>query len=331
MKKALGRTVKFIFFLALGLFFIWLAVKDFNTREWQHILEVFREAHYWLLLPILIIGFFSHFFRALRWRLLIRPLGHEPGIWNIFGAVMTGYLANLAVPRLGELVRCGVLSRQERIPVNQVIGTMVAERVIDILTLFVVILLTLFTQPDKIKHFFYRNIWIGFTDSFFSGRWIWGILILFLAGLLIWGTVRFSRKTRWHGNLVNLIKGIREGILTALKLPEKKLFFAYTFLLWLCYLCMILIGFYCFNSTSSLGLNAALSVLSFGSIGMALTQGGLGAYQLLVEKTLNLYGIGNAYGFAFGWLSWLAQTGLIILLGLASMIALPFTRRPARP
>ncbi len=331
MKKAFGRAAKLVFFLALGLFLVWLAVRDFSAAEWQHIREIFLEANYWLLFPILIIGFLGHFFRALRWRLLIRPLGYNPGIWNTFGAVMTGYLTNLAIPRLGELVRCGVLSRQERIPVMQVVGTMVAERVIDILSLTLVILLTIFTQPDRMSHFFYTHIWIKITDSFDSDGMIWVVLILILIFLSVWVFFRFSRRTRWHHKLVKLSKEIKEGLFTAYKLPEKALFFIYTLLLWLCYISMVYIGFYCFNVTSTLGIEAALSVLSFGSIGMVATQGGLGAYQLLVEKTLNLYGIGDAYGFAFGWLSWLAQTGLILLLGFVSMIVLPFTRKPAVP
>lgn len=330
MNKKLKNTAKFTIFLALGLFLVWLITHNLTEEQWERVRSAFREANYWLLIPVFIVGALSHFVRALRWRLLIFPLGYVPGIISTYAAVMIGYLANLALPRLGEITRCGVLSRHERIPVERVIGTMIAERVIDIICLAFVIALTVLIQIDLVGHFFYQIIGSKVSSFFQENNLIHTIIILVIviAGLTgIWYFLKLFRNTHWYLKFRSLVAGVKEGILTTLKLENKFLFLVYTFLIWVCYFLMVYIGFRCFESTASLGIKAGLSVLSFGSIGMIVTQGGIGAYQLIVEKTIELYGVLEAYGFAFAWLSWMAQTGLIMLLGFTGMLVMPFLKR----
>ena len=328
MRNRLKDVIRTLLFLGLGLLLIWLIVRDFTPDQWAHIRQAFLEANYFLLIPVFGIGLSSHYLRALRWRLLLHPMGYRTRISNVFAAVMIGYLTNLAVPRLGEVARCGVLARQERIAVDRVIGTMVAERLIDVCTLAIVILVTVLLQPGKVSTFFYQRIGERLTHSFLSENWTGVVLLLLLLVAVVVLLVYFFRRTAWFQKGKKLLKGMKEGLFMAFHLQRKGLFLLFTLMIWLCYFLMVYIGFYCFASTSGLGVKAALSVLSFGSIGMALTQGGLGAYQLLVEKTLTLYGVSEVYGFAFGWLSWLAQTALILLAGFGALMALPFLRRP---
>lgn len=327
MKKLLKNVVRPVFFLGLGVFFIWLITRNFTAQQWQQIRQAFSQANYLLLIPVLIIGIVSHYIRAVRWRLLLEPVGYLPARSNMFCAVMIGYLTNLAVPRLGEVARCGIVARQERIPVNNVIGTMVVERVVDIVSLLVIIFFTIVIQPGKVWHFFYTHIWQKLMQLFQPDHLTRNLLIVVGLLLVITITLILLRNTSWFSRIKKLFVGIRQGILMAFHLKQKGLFLTYTFFMWLCYFLMVYVAFYCFAATSELSIGAGLSVLSFGSIGMAVTQGGIGAYQLLVEKTLALYGIAEIYGFAYGWLSWLSQTALILVFGFCCMLALPFLKR----
>lgn len=330
MNKTLGNIIKFIFFLALGVFLVWLITHKLTPLQWQRITTAFHEANYWLLIPICIIGFFSFLFRALRWRLLILPMGYKVSVFTTFSAVMVGYMANLAVPRMGEVTRCGMLARYERVPVDKIIGTVLVERTIDVICLAGVMALTVLSQIDIVGDFFYRNVLEKIAGLFQHGNILTNMILLagfLVCCVLLWFILRRFRHTSWYSRMRSLLMGVRTGFLSVGRLQHKKLFMLHTILIWLCYYLMVYVGFHCFESTAHIGFKAGLSVLSFGSIGMIITQGGIGAYQLIVEKTLELYGVMEAYGFAFGWLSWLAQTLLILVLGFICILAVPFLKR----
>jgi uncharacterized protein (TIRG00374 family) len=329
MNKIIGNAIKLIFFFGLGIFLVWLITHHLTPDQWQRIKQVFRTANYWVLLPVFLVGTFSHILRAMRWRMLIEPMGYHPRLFATFSAVMIGYIANLALPRMGEITRCGVLSRHENIPIQKVIGTMIVERGLDLLCLASVIVVSVLIQIEVVGGFFYHTVISKMMSLFGSGSWLRYVIFLIIIAAIITGMIFFLklfRHTRWYRKLVLLFRGIKEGMLTIGKMKNKGLFFLYTVAIWLCYFLMVYIGFFCLKPTSGLGINAGLSVLGFGSIGMILTQGGIGAYQLIVEKTLELYGILEAYGFAFGWLSWITQTLLTLVLGFGCMIILPFTK-----
>ena len=326
MKKHAGKFLKFLLFFGLGILLVWLATYQLTPEQRERIRISFREAHYWLLLPVLLTGVASHLFRALRWRLLMAPLDLRPTVFNTFAAVMIGYLANLAIPRMGEITRCGVLARNERMPVDKLIGTMIAERAFDLVCLLLLLFITLVTQLDVLGDFFYKNIVSRLLHHFRPGSGFSGMLLILGAVLilfLLYWILRRFRQTRWYDKIRHIVLGVRDGIASIGRLRQKRLFFLYTLLIWGCYLMMVYVGFFCLDATSHLGFKAALAVLGLGSIGMIATQGGIGAYQLLTEKTLSLYGIGPAVGYAFGWISWLAQTFLIIIVGFVCILLLP--------
>lgn len=330
MNKALRNILKLFIFLGLGIFLVWLITHNLTSAQWLKIKEVFREANYWVLIPVFMVGTLSHILRALRWNLLIKPMGYHPRVFTTFSAVMIGYIANLALPRMGEITRCGVLSRNENIPFQKVVGTMIIERLIDLFSLGILILLAVLIQLDVVGSFFSDALTKRISEVFEQGTSlhyaILAVVILIIIAAIIF-LLKFFRHTRWYRKLILLWRGVKEGIFTIGKMKKKGLFFVYTIFIWVCYFLMVFIGFFCLEPTSVLGLKAGLSVLGFGSIGMILTQGGIGAYQLIVEKTLELYGIAEAYGFAFGWLSWITQTGLTLILGLICTVTLPFIKR----
>lgn len=331
MNKTLGRILTIVVFSGLGIFLVWLITHHLTLDQWERIRIVFREADYLVLIPVFLVGILSHFLRALRWRLLFQPLGYLPGVFSTFCAVMIGYLANLALPRMGEITRCGVLSRNDRIPFNKTLGTMIAERVIDLICLILLLGLTVLTQMQIVGDFFYRTVALRVLRIFESGHLTLGgaviLIVIILSIALCWYVVTKFRSAVWFGKIRSLFEGIKKGIFSILVMNRKGLFLLYTFGIWLCYFLMVYLGFYCLKPTSILGFKPALSILGFGSIGMVLTQGGIGAYQLIVEKVLELYGIAEAYGYAFGWLSWLVQTLLTLVLGFGCLLAVPFIRR----
>jgi hypothetical protein len=198
--------------------------------------------------------------------------------------------------------------------------------VIDLLSLILVLLVTVLMQLEVLGDFFYRNIVERFLEHFHGGGDYKGVMLVLLAAVVLviaYFLLRAFRTTRWYHKLRSMVLGIRDGIVSLGKLQHKGWFVFHTLLIWISYLLMVYVGFYCLDSTSHLGLGAALAVLAFGSIGMIVTQGGIGAYQLIVARTLLLYGITEGVGYAFGWISWLAQTLLIVVLGFLCMLLLP--------
>ena len=326
MRRRYLTILQYIFFFALGLFLVWWSVKDLSSNDKFQIKEALRTARYLLILPVLIILFFSHYIRALRWKLLIEPLGYNPKVKNTFFAVMIGYLTNLAFPRLGEILKCTVLAKYESIPVDKLIGTIIIERIIDAFSLLVIFAITIALQPD---------IYSQFSDYFFQKSTAVesrssGIYFTIIAGgtiLLVIVLWMIIKKKNWQ-DLVKLFRNITinivKGVAVIARLKKKISFIFLTIVLWTLYLLGGYIGFYAFKDTSIYGLKVAFAILSAGSIGMILTPGGIGAYAILLEKTMQLYGLQKGVALAFGWLLWIFQTGVILLGGLFSFVAMPY-------
>lgn len=336
MPKKLKSLLQIAIFLGIGLILIWLVTKNLTDKEKEDIKDAFRNAHYWLVLPAMIIGIASHWARAARWKLLIKPLGYSPSVLNTFFAVMVGYLANLALPRLGEVSRCGILARYEKIPADKLVGTMIAERGIDLICLIILMIVTVAVQIDVVGQFFTTRIWVPLQQKIAhagTGQMLLlGIIALIIAIAVYFFFKRFARS-KAAITIRALARGVMEGILSVGKMERKGAFLFYTILIWTLYFSMLYCGFYTLDETKHLGFKAAMAVLGFGSIGMIVTQGGIGAYQVLVQQTLVLYGIHATTGYAFGWILWLAQTLLVAVVGFLSLILLPMVnntnRKPA--
>jgi uncharacterized protein (TIRG00374 family) len=168
MKKQLVTAFQYFFFVGLGIFFVWLTVKDITANDWQHIKSSLLNGRHILIAPVLFMLLLSHYLRALRWKILMEPLGYKPGTFNTFAAVMIGYLVNAGVPRLGEVVKCTILSRYENVRADKLVGTIVVERAVDLVCLIVVFLLALLFQGHIIGDYVSHLISGFFTDT--SGR-----------------------------------------------------------------------------------------------------------------------------------------------------------------
>lgn len=321
-------VVKFLIFLGLGIFMVVWMAKGIDERGWEQIRLSISKAHYLLFLPVFGLLLLSHYIRALRWKMLMEPLGYQPSTFNIFNAVMIGYLANLAFPRLGELLKCTILAKYEKTGPDKLVGTIVAERTIDLLCLIGVFILTILLQMDIVGQYS-----LHLLDQFAANaKGNAGFVVIGLTGFIFlsWLFIRWVKKHPDNPVLqktAGIIKGITAGLTSIRYVKNKVRFTLYSILIWILYYAGTRIGFYALEEVSHLGLHEALSILSFGSIGMIVTQGGLGAYQYAVQETLALYQIDKVIGFTYGWLLWIAQTLVLLLGGLFSMIVLPIYNR----
>lgn len=331
MKKILFNALKFVFFLSLGLGLFWVVIRDIDF--WEMIKRIGDADYTWIGLAM-IVTFIAHLSRALRWNLLIKPLGYSPRIINSFFAVMIGYLANLGLPRLGEIIRPGILKKYEKIPLSSLIGTIIIERAIDFLALFVLMILTFVLQFERIRNFLLSTIIPSFEEKFLSGDnsqvfwWIiFGSVVLLVVAIPIF--LRSIRHTGFYHKLVEVIRGLGDGIKTIKNMENNIAFIMHTIVIWMCYYLMAYLCVFSIPETSRLGPMAGLSILTLGALGIvAPVQGGIGTYHWIVSKTLTIYDIPLNDGVVYATITHAAQTVFVIVFGFLSLILIPvFSRR----
>lgn len=332
MKKNILAVLKILFFLAIGMFFIWIFLRKLTSDQKREIWESFLMADYsWLALSV-VLGILSHIIRALRWKILMEPMGHNPKNSTTFFAVMIGYLANLALPRLGEVTRCGVLNRYEKIPINQSIGTVIIERSVDMIMFLLLFILNFIIFFDRLNQYVEEKVFQPLSDkfSFFDQNWVFILIIGFL-GLVLVGLFIILRKKFNHliiyQKIKKLVIGFWKGLFSITKIKKPITFVFQSIAIWGLYYLMIYVCFFSLPSTSHLGFDACLSMLIFGSIGIMVVQGGIGIYPAIIAETLILYNLTSTTGYALGWLTWSAQTIMIVIAGIASLILLPILNR----
>ena len=332
MNKKLLSYLQYLFFLALAIFLVWWSLRHISDEGWKIIRNALANANYWLILPITVSLLLSHYSRAMRWKILMEPLGYKPRTSNTYLAVLIGYLANLAAPRLGEVLKCTVLARYEKVPADKLVGTIVAERAFDVLCLIVVIAVTLFMQFDVIGDYISTelNKAIEAKTSNISLT-----LILILAGALIFFIllVLFIFKRKSHLSIVvktrKVLAGIWRGITSVRYLKNKGWFIFHTIFIWTMYLVSIRMGLYALRETSVYGTKEAFSILTTGSLAMIVPAPGqgMGVYPVFVQETLRLYGLDKDLGFAFGNIMWSVQFFLILVSGFIAVILLPMLNK----
>ena len=331
MNKKLLVYIQYLFFIALAAFFVWLSLRNLNAEKWRLLKAALAQAKFWIFFPVLVLLLLSHWVRALRWKMLIEPLGYSPKSLNTFFGVMVGYFVNLGAPRVGEIIKCTVLARYEKIPADKLVGTIVAERAFDLVCLIIVTVVTLALEFDVIGAFAMDTIEPLFQTK--SGKFSFLRIALILGGIVaVIFIFRLLFRRFLHINFIQKLKTIMAGIwhgLTSVRLVKNKLLFLfYTAFIWVLYLVSTYLGFMVLRETSGLGIAASFSVLVMGSVGMIMSPGGIGAYPWLIQETVGLYGIApEPYGQALGWLLWLGQFIIFIVFGVLSFVFLPIVNK----
>jgi len=316
MKKKLLSVLKYSIFLGIGVFLIWWQFSKMTTLQRIEFQESLRHANYFYIIPITIFAILSHISRAMRWKILIEPMGYHPSTANTFFATMCGYFANTFVPRAGEILRCSLLGKYEKIPVTKLIGTILVERVFDLFCYFLIVVFTILIQIKTVSDFIKKNIAHFTAQNQVIPVWVEILLFLFLIAGFILFIKWIFKKHSGHRHIIKLKGlhlGLKEGFYTIIHLKKRKTFIAHTIFIWAMYLLEIYIGFRAISATSALGIDAALSVLSLSTLAMIISPGGIGAFPVAVQQVLLIYGIDN---ISFGWLTWAVTTGIIIIAGI---------------
>lgn len=328
MNKKHINIITYLLTFGLCGFLIWFSVKDVTAEQVEKIKFAIKHARYMLLFPVMLMGFVSHWSRAVRWTYLMEPLEMYPSKINTFLAVMIGYIANLGIPRFGEVLKCSLLSKYENLPTDKLIGTIIAERAFDMLCLGIIFIITFVVQIDFSLNYL-NAFWAKLNQNPSGDHTFQYMLIGTLLFLFILFKIFKKRLINLpiFKKLEGIFKNIIAGIMSFKTMKNKRWFVFHTLIIWGMYLGMIVIGFKSIHETDMLGIKTGFSVLSFGSIGIIATPGGLGAYPLIVGEIVQLYGVDETFSFAISWIIWLIPTLIVILGGATSLIILPIYNR----
>ncbi len=325
LKKTALKVLKFFAFFALGAFIFWLIYKDQDIDRIKSVLK--NDVKYSWVIVSLIIGLLSHISRTLRWGLMIEPIGHKPRFINTFMAVMVGYLMNMAFPRMGEISRCGVLARHEKLSFTKLIGTVVAERLVDMITLLILLGIVIVSQFGRMLHFIEENPEVhGKLVAVFTSPYLIIGMIIMLVVLFVFR--KTFKNTAFFKKLIEILNNFKEGFISIRSIKRKGWFYFHSVFIWTMYYFMLYVIFFSFDFTRDLNPIAGLTTFVLASFGMvAPVQGGIGAWHFMVKEALALYGVANENGIIFAFVAHTSMTGMIIIVGLISVVALPFVNR----
>ncbi len=327
--KQITTVLKFLIPLALGFYLLW----HFYTAMDEPTKEVFfrgiREANYFWISLSLILGWFSHLARAYRWKYLLEPLGLRPSFWHRYHALMVGYLINLAIPRAGEATRAALLYRTDKIPFSKSFGTIIGERVFDLVMLGLILLLAFSLNFEDILSI--RDLIRPQEDGNSGGiNWLFWILLLIGFGFFIF-LVSYFKVKKFRTKINIFIREIMSGVFSIFKTKDPFGFIFFTLLIWFLYILYFGICFYAFDATKTFSFGGILIGFIAGTFGVMFTNGGIGAYPYLVGLVVAFY-IGDqmesqematGIGKALGMIIWSTQTIGMIILGFISFILLP--------
>jgi len=312
-----------VIILATGLL-IWLSLRGLHVGEggnkWEYLVQTWNNANKEWLLLMAAITMVSHFLRAVRWRMLLEPVGYKPKFVNSFLSLMVGYLVNLVVPRGGEVSRCYNLYKLDKTPVEISFGTVVVERIVDVLCLLILIALAFLLETKKLFAFIDTLPLQGNAGGSRLTTIVYVVGVIALIGGIAYWLIR--RNQRINKFFKKTWDGFKGGLMSVFKLKNKWPFIFYSITIWVLYFVMSYAVVRAFPSTSELGFEAVLSLFAIGSIAMAAPlPGGAGSYHVLVPQGLVfLYGIPrtDAVAFTFIFHGW--QTAILIVAGAISLI-----------
>lgn len=317
--KQLKSLIKVIIPLGIGVFFIHLMLRATSLDDRRLIFDYIKNADLRFIMLSVLFGILSHVSRAYRWKFMLAPMGYKPRFVNTILAVLIAYLANLGIPRSGEILRATTLSSYEKIPFEKSFGTIIAERLVDLIFLLSFIFLALILQYDL--------IWQVLREKQIS---LSSIIAAAVITMITFICLKFLFKKN-HSMPINRIKtflkGLSEGILSFKSMTNKGAFVLHTIFIWIMYVAMFYVIKWTVPEMENLGLSALLPAFVIGGLTISATNGGIGIYPFSVALMLSAFGISNESGLAFGWIVWTSQTLMIIVFGSLSFFVLPLVNR----
>jgi hypothetical protein len=334
LKRKILKAFNFFVFLAIGILLLYLAFKGVN---FDNLVNDLKQANYYWVLLSLVFAFIGYVSRAYRWKLLIEPLNYNPPVKNVFYALMFGYLANFAFPRIGEISRCGSLTKSDKIPMDSLIGTVLIERAIDMLVLFLFLFIVFIAKIESFGLFIKENVLIPISQKFIQtvdfSIYYWLIIVVVLGASV--GLFYFFRKKFKRVKIIlkirKLIRGVISGVKTVTKMRSRSAFFFHTVIIWLMYFLMTYVVVFSIPATQNLNPIDALFLLVIGGLGMAApVQGGIGAFHWIISSGLGLYGISKEEGLVFATIQHESQAIFVVIIGAFSILMLFINSRRKR-
>ncbi len=302
--------------MLLGAFLIYISYAQFTPAQLEEIKSYLSDADYsWIFLG-LFFAMLSHLSRAWRWNYMLAALGKRPTYLNNIIAIGSGYAMNLIIPRSGEVTRAVIVNRTDDIQVDQGLGTIIAERVLDFIILLAITATALLTASSAILDFFKTGLDSAFAKA--NPIKITVILVSIVVAILI--AILILKKLKLIQKVRSFLLGIKDGFTTIWTMEKKWLYLAHTLFIWSMYLAMFWVCIFAIPDTDSMPLPAVLAAFVAGSFAVAFTNGGFGAYPYLISQVLLLFGYGAVVGTAFGWIVWLSQTALVTVFGLVCFL-----------
>ena len=332
MKKAISYLVKYGIPLVIGVGLMYFLYKNVDINSMMETLKT--DVDYWWFLPVAVVSIMSHVFRAMRWRLQLKAIDVKPSFSAVLNSIFGTYAVNLVFPRLGEVWRCGYIANRQKASVTQVMGSMVADRLTDTVTVLLLTLVTFLLAQGAFGKFFdtYPQMKESFMNVASDAR-IWigtAVAIIAVGWLLVMKTENKIIK-----KIQLMARNLWEGFAAITRMDGKWLFLLLTILIWGCYFLQLYLACKAFTFTSGLSVLAVLVMFVLSSIGMGIpTNGGLGSWHVAIIFGLSLYGVGvfspsnfDPRASAFAMLVWGFQTVLLIVLGIYAFTSMAIDRR----
>lgn len=318
MPKLLPKLLKTVIPLGIGLFFVYYSYANTTTDQRADIWKYISQADLYFVGLSVFFGVLSHLSRAYRWGFLLKPLGYQPRFINLVLTVLITYVSNLGIPRSGEVLRSTALRAYEKIPFEKSFGTVVMERLVDLLLLLICIGIGFMLEREMVLSFFEGN---NNNDSK-----IWSTIVLMVSGLLF---VYWARQTQhpWGQKIRKFTQGLVSGLTSIRNMPNALWFWIHTFFIWTMYLLMFWVIQFALPGANSLDLSALFPAFIAGGLAMSATNGGIGLYPIAVAAVLSYYGLPYELALAYGWVMWTAQTLMVVFFGGISFFLLPVVNR----
>ncbi|TXE17803.1 flippase-like domain-containing protein [Psychroserpens burtonensis] len=315
MSPKLKKSLRLIIPLALAVFFGWYT---FSKLPLSTIIPFIKSANYWWIALGVFFGLLSHLSRAYRWKYLLEPMGYQIKLPNSVMAVFITYLANYGIPRSGEVLRAAVLTNYEDVPFEKSFGTIVAERIADLLVMLGIITMTLILEFDFIVELLQRAFQPNKLILFGS---VGGLILILVFLFINRSQSKFAIKVK------TFLKGLMEGMLSIFKMKHKWAFIAHTLFIWGMYVLMFYVTTFALPDLNNVSIGAILVAFISASFTIAATNGGIFVYPVAVMAAFTVFGIAKDPSFAFGWIMWSSQTIMVIIAGSLSFIYLPIYNR----
>ena len=316
MSKKLKSYIKILLPISIGIFCIFFSFRNISFTDFT---KYFYEINYLWVFVGIFLGALSHISRSYRWKYLIEPLGYKLGFINSVLAVFSAYLINYTIPRAGDIARATMISKYEKIPLDKTLGTIVAERAVDVICILTIIATGLIFEFNRISEkliSLIENTEISVVIIYVGVI----ILILFVSN-------RVLRKSKYYKSILNFFSGIIEGLTIIFKMEKRVPFILHSIFIWLMYILMFWATSMAFFELHEVAFYQFMISFTLAAISIMLSNGGIGIYPLAVEESLGWYGVESTTGLAFGWVSWLSQTMMVIIFGGLSLFILPFINR----